>query len=223
MRRRGYLFMVDVVAALRDKPRSTNELAADFGDTVVVPHVLSKLLRRLWDLRVLHVVEWRMVGPKLGYERVMALGDLPDAPPPRRRVSRNKPSLFDGLARGSTTPSAMTRDFAALWHALAGPCSRKQLVHAGVCHTVTKGLLGALKAKGLVRTADWDNRQNAGLPIELFQRGAGPDAPRPAPRPAHVYNKRRSARARLARLHNARREAYAVNSSIFRLAQGAAP
>lgn len=218
MRRRGYVFIVEVVAALRDRPQTTKDLHETLGADSVAPHVLGKMLRRLWDLRVLRVAEWRIVGPRCGYERVMAVGDEPDAPPPRRHLTRGNPSLFDGLPRGKGETKAMTDDFAALWHAMARQCSRKRLLEAGVCHSVTKRLLVALKTHGLVRTAAWERGQRAGLPTEIFQRGSEPDAPRPIPRPKSdpIYRRRRAARNRAAR----RMRNLAANASIFRIAQG---
>ena len=203
---RGVLGYATMLAALRDQPMTTQELMAKLG---LVSQTARSLMRQFHHRGLIHIVDWRLAGPRCTAVPVFTQGPGVDAAlPPLKsgglRVRRQP---------GPTPARVEMIAFVAIMRALETPHTAKSLIQLSGLHerTVYK-LLRRMRSLRLIYVHSWD-QTIAVAPIQLFQLGDKRNATRPKPR-----DKREVWRA-----HNAQRDARDRTLALIHLTAGSTP
>lgn len=161
---RGYALYVDVLAALKRRPRTAALLHRGIGKPIELPK-LRRVLRQLLDAEVLRVIGWRS-----GHQhrsRVYGIADgQPNVPHP------------GGLVDKPMQPMEQVTKFAEIWRELLDPTSALEVVEAcGSSINRTRAALRRMVDAGLVGVS-YRIEGSQRTRVAMYQRGAE-NEPRP--------------------------------------------
>jgi hypothetical protein len=206
LRGRGYRGLIDIVSALRHRPRTVKRLHKALPEAPgLIP--LSKKVRRLYDAGVLHISGWEPPARGIGQcTRIYAFGRGEDAPPPRR--ADGKPSRAAAkivpVRRANARGRTVLERFVALWNALEDtPMSCEEAAaEAGLALRDVRKALHAMhdaQPRKLAHISEWRRGERAGPTTAMWMLGGFDDAPRPPAQTEQEYS-RRALEKRKARL-----------------------
>lgn len=204
----------EILRGLFDAPATSGGLAQRHN---VTPHVMRGITRRLHQLRMIRVAEWRkpVQGPAM---MVFGFGGEADAPRPLTVTGAESKHI--GATARPPRPTLEITAFAALMRALVERRTVGELSEiTGITkHTVSRNLKH-MRAIGLVYVAGWERRRQGGaggavLPMYLLGIGRK-DVPKPAMQTKQASNARYNA-ARRQKRHQLRLvRAICANNSVF--------
>lgn len=212
--RLGMAGYVKIMAALRDKPRTTGEMVADglLGRTAA-----GRVITSLHHLGYLSIVGWRQAYRCVA-RPIFGCVTADDVPPPAERPN-GRPACAAPLRKLVLSPEVVA--LASMLTALEDPLTKTEIMAAtGLSYGGMQRALEALRRHGFVRIAGWERRDSAGgPPMPQFQRGSERDAQRPQRASKKARNQRYNARRRERSIFTPLHLAIAGNQPTFNLAQ----
>lgn len=185
---------IEIMASLTRSPKTTRELAADFG--MKRYQSLSDTLQQMRKLHIIRVQKWQSTNNACGMKAaVWTATPGVDADPPLTANGAEASNLNRRQVKATSNLLA----FAHVWEAMdGGKRSTHELSElSGFALGTVQDIIRRLHELKLIYVSRYERQPTGGEPIRFYSLGRHPDVKRPEPESLSVYNEKRRIRARM--------------------------